>query len=165
MLRTGNASLRPRDMALPEKRRCGVAPRPVKTFRCKKLAGFFIKPASFVSLRGGRILCAVSLRIVFQTFHSGNCSVFPQNLSVLSLRGGRSFCARRGNLKRSDSPSRNELWLRGTKQNLERKREKVERRGKSIFCDRDSFCFVLPCFGAGCHASNFKIAASLRSSQ
>ena len=26
-------------------------------------------------------------------------------------------------------------------------------------------CFVLPCFGAGCHTSNFKIAASLRSSQ
>jgi hypothetical protein len=48
------------------------------------------------------VFCAVSLRIVFQTFRSGNCFVFPQNLSLLSLRGGRSFCARRGNLKRID---------------------------------------------------------------
>ena len=27
------------------------------------------------------------------------------------------------------------------------------------------FCFVLPCFAAGCHAFSFKIATSLRSSQ
>ena len=39
------------------------------------------------------IFYAVWLRIVFQTFRSGNCSVFPQNLSDLSLRGGRIFCA------------------------------------------------------------------------
>ena len=56
-----------------------------------EIGRFFIKPTSFVSLRGGRNLCAVSLRIVFQTFRSGNCSVSPQNLSVLSLRGGRIF--------------------------------------------------------------------------
>ena len=35
------------------------------------------------------IFCAVSLRIVFQMFRSGNCSVSPQNLPILSLRGGR----------------------------------------------------------------------------
>ena len=58
------------------------------------------------------VFCAVLLRIVFQTFRSGNRSVFPQNPPDLSLRGGRSFCARRGNLKRNDLPSRSELWLR-----------------------------------------------------
>ena len=35
------------------------------------------------------VFYAVSLRIVFQTFRSGNCSVFPQNPPDLSLRGGR----------------------------------------------------------------------------
>ena len=44
------------------------------------------------------IFCAVLLSTVFQTFRSGNCFVFPQNLPDLSLRGGRNFSARRGNL-------------------------------------------------------------------
>ena len=35
--------------------------------------------------------CAVLLRIVFQTFRSGNRSISQQNLSDLSLRGGRNF--------------------------------------------------------------------------
>jgi hypothetical protein len=37
------------------------------------------------------IFCAVLLCTVFQTFRSGNCSVFPQNPPNLSLRGGRIF--------------------------------------------------------------------------
>ena len=44
---------------------------------------------SFLQLFFAVAFCAVSLRIVFQTFRSGNCSVFPQNPSDLSLRGGR----------------------------------------------------------------------------
>ena len=88
--------------------------------------------------------CAVSLHIVFQTFRSGNCSVSSQSLSVLSLRGERILCARRGNLKRIDLPSRNELWLCGTKQNLGRKREEAKRRSESIFCDRASLLLCTP---------------------
>ena len=37
------------------------------------------------------IFRAVLLCTVFQTFRSGNCSVFPKNLQNLSLRGGRNF--------------------------------------------------------------------------
>ena len=55
-----------------------------------------------VTRRFRRSAVSVSPRIVFQTFCSGNCSVFPQNPPDLSLRGGRIFCARRGNLKRND---------------------------------------------------------------
>ena len=39
------------------------------------------------------------------------------------------------------------------------------KQGIHVFVIGISFCFVLPYFGAGYHASNFKIAASLRSSQ
>ena len=46
------------------------------------------------------VFCAVSLRIVFQTFHSGNCSVFPQNPPDLSLRGGRVRPTRQSLTKR-----------------------------------------------------------------
>jgi len=46
----------------------------------------------------GYFLRGVAPHLVFQTFRSGNCSVFSQNLPNLSLRGGRNFCARRGNL-------------------------------------------------------------------
>ena len=42
-------------------------------------------------------------------------------------------CARRGNLKRNDLPSRNELWLRGTKQNLKMKKEEARQRSESPF--------------------------------
>ena len=78
MLRTGNAGVRPREMALPEKRRCGVAPRRSEiwgfcrfpllcfatgchTFGFKiataalrprndtKMVGFAIKPTIFIS--------------------------------------------------------------------------------------------------------------------
>ena len=115
---------------------------------------------SFLSV----IFCAVSLRIVFQTFRSGICSVFPQNPPDLSLRGGRNFCARRGNLKRSNLPFRNELWLRRTKQSLEIKKEEARQRSESMFFVIGlPSCFVLPCFATGCHTSNFQIAtAALR---
>ena len=44
----------------------------------------------------------------FEAFRSGNRFVFQQNLPNLSLRGGRIFRARRGNLKRDETASRNE---------------------------------------------------------
>ena len=73
-------------------------------------------------------------------------------------------CARRGNLKRSDLPFRNELWLRRTKQSLEIKKEEARQRSESMFFVIGlPSCFVLPCFATGCHTSNFKIAtAALR---
>ena len=78
MLRTGNAGVRPREMALPKKRRCGVAPRrfeirgfcrfPLRCFATgchafglkiataalrprndTKIVGFAIKPTIFIS--------------------------------------------------------------------------------------------------------------------
>ena len=86
----------------------------------------------------------------FQSFRSGNCSVFPQNPPDLSLRGGRSFSARRGNLKRRDLPFRNELWLRGTKQNLEIRKADAKRCSKSpVFCDRDYFLLHAPVLRSG----------------
>ena len=71
---------------------------------------------------------------------------------------------RRGNLKRNDLSSRNELWLRGTKQSHEIKKEEAKRSSESMFFVMGlPFCFVLPCFATGCHTSNFKIAtAALR---
>ena len=73
-------------------------------------------------------------------------------------------CARRGNLKRCDLSSRNELWLSGTKQNLKIKKVEAKRRSESMFFAIGiSSCFVLPCFVTGCHAFGFKIAtAALR---
>ena len=71
------------------------------------------------------IFFAVSLRIVFQTFRSGNCSVFDRFVpkTVPFFRKTYQIChceeqSRRGNLKRNDLSSRNEIWLDGTKQNL-----------------------------------------------
>ena len=195
MLRTGNASLRPRDTALPRKHRCGIAPHRLSSVSFRKLFRFPANPTRFVIARRARapdaailngtirrpgtnygcaernrtlkererkrnearesmffvigisscfvlpcfavgclafgfkiataalrprndtelgrfylengrfsffavIFCAVSLRIVFQTFRTGNCFVFPQNLSVLSLRGGRVRPTRQSLTKR-----------------------------------------------------------------
>ena len=52
------------------------------------------------------IFCAVSLRIVFQSFRSGNCSVFPQNPPDLSLRGGRVRPTRQSLTERFVIPER-----------------------------------------------------------
>ena len=110
-----------------------------------------------------RPFCAVLPRIVFQTFRSKNCSVFPKNLPDLSLRGGGIFCARRGNLKRNDLSSRNEIWLDGTKQNPERKRKRNEAANLMFFVIGLPSCFPLPCFATGCHTFGLKIAtAALR---
>ena len=53
------------------------------------------------------VFCAVSLRIVFQTFRSGNCFVSPQNRSDLSLRGGRVRPTRQSLTERFVIPERN----------------------------------------------------------
>ena len=50
-----------------------------------------------------------------------------------------------------------------TKRNrsLKIKKEEAKRSGESMFFVIGIlFCFVLPCFAAGCHTSNFKIAAA-----
>ena len=78
-------------------------------------------------------------------------------------------CARRGNLKRSETASRNELWLSGTKQNLGMNRTLKERGSETkqriscFFVIGLPSCFLLPCFATGCHTFGLKIAtAALR---
>ena len=74
-------------------------------------------------------------------------------------------CARRGNLKRNETASRNEIWLDGTKQNPERKRKRNKAANLMFFVIGLPSCFPLPCFATGCHTFGLKIATSLRSSQ
>ena len=117
MLRTGNAGVRPREMALPEKRRCGVAVERINnsgfsrflllcfaagchTFGLK-IATAALRPRNDTNLKrfcfGNGRFCfmrpfrAETLRTVFQAFRSENRFVFQQILSDLSLRGGRIF--------------------------------------------------------------------------
>ena len=104
------------------------------------------------------VFCAVSLRIVFQTFQE-IVSFSRKTHQICHCEEGA--CARRGNLWRNDLPSRNELWLRGTKQNHKLKREEAEWSRESMFFVIGlPFCFVLPCFATGCHAFGFKIATA-----
>ena len=117
-----------------------------------------------------RPFCAVLPRIVFQTFRSGNCSVFdrfiPKTVPFSSKTDQICHCEerqRRGNLKRNDLPSRNEIWLDGTKQNPERKRKRNEAANPMFFVIGLPSCFPLPCFATGCHTFGLKIAtAALR---
>ena len=133
MLRTGNASLRPREMALPGKRRTGIAPRRIKNSGfCRFLSPCFAtgchtfnfkiataakRPRNDMklerfNLENGRfsifavIFCVLTLCIVFQTIRSGNCYDFPQNLPNLSLRGGRVRPTRQSLTERDGIPER-----------------------------------------------------------
>ena len=106
----------------------------------------------------------MSFRIVFQTFRSGNCSVFPQNPPDLSLRGGRIFapdaaifdgtiCHPVTNYGRAE---RNKALEGGA-------RKRNDAAIPMFFVIGISSCFMLPCFDTGCHAFGFQIAtAALR---
>ena len=101
----------------------------------------------------------VSLRDEFEALRSKNYFVIQQNLSVLSLRGAK----RRGNLKRGDSSSRNEMWLTRNETESPNRASGNKTCGiaRSVFrviCSTSRL--LLPYFAAGFHASNFKIAAS-----
>ena len=51
--------------------------------------------------------------------------------------------------------------MRGTKQNLEIKKEEAKRRSESMFFVIGILsCFPLPCFVPGCHTFDFKIATA-----
>ena len=82
---------------------------------------------SYKFSRGRMIQClqvdamAVSLRIVFRTFRSENCSVFQQNLSDLSLRGAQ----RRSNLKVEGVASRGEAREHEAKRNTYHKKQEI----------------------------------------
>ena len=66
--------------------------------------GFVWKTDDFCCVRS---FCAVSRRIIFQTFQFENCPVFPKNLPILSLRGGHFQCPTRQSLtERDDIPER-----------------------------------------------------------
>ena len=189
MLRTGNASLRPREMALPGKRRAGIAPRRIKNSGfCRFLSpcfatgchtfGFKIATAAKrprndtklerFNLENGRfsifavIFCAVLLCTAFQTFRSGNCSVSPQNPPDLSLRGGRVRPTRQSLTERFAIPKRTMVARNETKPWKEERGSKMK-QGIHVFVTELPSCFVLPCFATGCHAFGFQIAtAALR---
>ena len=143
----------------------------------RKLGRFCLKTDVFYFcgyfLRGVATHCLsnVSFRKLFrfQTFRSGNCSVFPQNLPDLSLRGGRVRPTRQSLTKQFAIPKRTMVARDETEPwNEERKRNDAANSYVSdsyVFAIRISSCFVLPCFATGCHAFGFKIATSLRSSQ
>ena len=61
--------------------------------------GFVWETDAFCCMRS---FCAVSRRIVSQTFRFENCSVFPKNLPILSLRGGHFQCPTRQSLTERD---------------------------------------------------------------
>ena len=72
--------------------------------------GFVWKTDAFCCMRS---FCAVSCRIVFQTFRFENCPVFPKNLPILSLRGGHFQCLTRQSLtERTGIPERGTARLR-----------------------------------------------------
>ena len=144
----------------------------------RKLGRFYLENGRFSFF--AVVFCEVSLCTVFQPFRSGTCSVFNRFVPEIVPFSRKTYqichceegaSARRGNLKRCDLSSRNEIWLRGTKQNLGMNRTLKERKRKqndaanSFFVLGLPFCVVLPCFATGCHAFGFKIATSLRSSQ
>ena len=127
-----------------------------------KLGRFYLENGRFSFF--AVIFCAVSLCAVFQTFRSGNCSVFPQNRSDLSLRGGRVRPTRQSLTMRFVIPERNVVGRNETEPWNE-ERTQNDAAIPMFFVISIPFCYVLPCFGAGCHTFDFKIAASLRSSQ
>ena len=108
------------------------------------------------------IFCAVSLRIVFQTFRSGNCSVFPQNLPNLSLRGGRVRPTRQSLTKRFAIPERTMVARNETEPWNENRGSRIK-QGIHVFVIGLPSCFTLPCFVTGCLTFGFLIAtAALR---
>ena len=111
------------------------------------------------------IFCAVLLCTVFQTFRSGNCSVFPQNLPNLSLRGGRVRPTRQSLTMRFAIPKRTMVGRNETEPWKEERGTRNKAAIPMFFAIGIPFCYVLPCFGAGCHTFDFQIATSLRSSQ
>ena len=134
MLRTGNAGVRPREMALPEKRRGGVPagrfeiwgfcrfPLPCFGSECHtfglKIATAALRPRNDKDLER---FCLGNARFLLYAGNFARCrSVadfnsliakvvgFRKNLPLfVSLRGGR-ICARRSNLRRNETASRNE---------------------------------------------------------
>ena len=89
------------------------------------------------------IFFAVSLRIVFQTFRSENCSVSPQNLPNLSLRGGRVRPTRQSLTNRFAIPERTMVGRNETEPWNEDRESGMTHR-IHVFCDRDFFLFRTP---------------------
>ena len=157
-------------MALPKKRRVGVPAGRIKTWEFRRFPmpcfvtgchAFDFKIATAAkrprndtksgrfNLENGRfsffavIFCAVSLRIVFQTFRSGNCSVFSQNLPNLSLRGGRVRPTRQSLTNRFAIPERTIVGRNETEPWNEDRESGMTQR-IHVFCDRDFFLFRAP---------------------
>ena len=106
-------------------------------------------------------LRGVAPHLVFQTFRSEDCSVFPQNLPDLSLRGGRILRPTRQSLtERFAIPKRNMVARDETKPWKEERERGTTQRISCFFVIGLSSCFVLPCFGAGCHTFGLKIATA-----
>ena len=119
------------------------------------------------------VFCAVSLRIVFQTFIP---EIVP--FSIVSFRKllrfpakpTRFVIARRARAPDAAifdgticHPEANYGCAERNRTLKERERKRNEARESMFFVIGISSCFVLPCFATGCHTSNFKIAtAALR---
>ena len=142
---------------------CRVASLLAMTRNC---GGFVCKQMFFVY---AAFLRGIALRIVFQTFRSGNCSDFAQNRSSLSLRGGRVRPTRQSLTYRHGIPQRN---MEKCNKIIRSNTRRHSLPHVSYYMDHllpCVICFtshsVLPCFATGCHTYSFQIAASLRSSQ
>ena len=129
----------PSTLRLPRPR-CGLA-------MTRKSGRFCLENGRFLFY--AVIFFAVSLCIVFQTFRSGNCFVFPQNPPDLSLRGGRILHPTRQSLTmRFVIPKRNMVERNETKPWNEERGSRMKRR-IHVFCDRDSFLLRAPVLRCG----------------
>ena len=162
-------------MALPEKRRGGVPaerinnsgfyrfPLPCFATGCHtfglKIATAAQRPRNDTNLErfylgNGRFfaLCGLLARCCPASFfkHFVQKTVPFSRKTYQICHCEEDTCARRGNLKRNDLSSRNEIWLDGTKQNLEIKKEKAKRSSEShVFCDRAAVLFRTPVLCCG----------------
>ena len=154
------------------KKQCNVISR-----LCKKCFAQEMRACARMTrrFRGGAV--AVSLRIGFQTFRSGNCSVFDRfvpEIVPFSRKTHQTCHCEEGAAFAPDAAIFNESTCHpGTNYGCAERNRTLEGRERTrneaanlmfLVIGLPS-CFVLPCFATGCHAFSFKIATSLRSSQ
>ena len=117
------------------------------------------------------VFCAVSLCTVFQTFRSGNCSVFnrfvPENAlfsrktcQICHCEEGAAFAPDAAIFNGTICHPGTNYGCAERNRTLEGREMKQNDAANPFFVIGLPSCFVLPCFVPGCHASNFKIATA-----
>ena len=117
------------------------------------------------------VFCAVSLRIVFQTFRSGNCSVFDRFVpeivpfsrkthQICHCEEGAAFAPDAAIFNESTCHPGTNYGCAERNRTLEGRERKRNDAADPFFVIGIPFCFVLPCFVPGCHAFSFKIATA-----